>query len=46
MERFLVDSGHIGLFMGGKSLKTAWPKVIEKMKTYSEDSEEGLLEAV
>jgi poly(3-hydroxybutyrate) depolymerase len=33
MERYLVDSGHVGLFMGRDSLKTAWPKVIEKMKT-------------
>ncbi len=31
-RRFLVDSGHIGLFMGTNSLKTAWPEVIEKMK--------------
>ncbi len=46
MEQFLVDSGHIGLFMGKNSLKTAWPKVIAKMKTYSDNCEEELLEAV
>lgn len=46
MERYLVDSGHIGLFMGRNSLKTAWPEVIEKMKTYSDSYEEELLEAV
>jgi poly(3-hydroxyalkanoate) synthetase len=34
IERFLVDSGHIGLFMGKNSLRNAWPGVIEKMKTY------------
>lgn len=46
MERFLVDSGHVGLFMGKNSLKTAWPKVIEKMKTYSGNGDKELLEAV
>ncbi len=35
MERHLVDSGHIGLFMGKNSLKTAWPRVIEKIKAHS-----------
>jgi poly(3-hydroxyalkanoate) synthetase len=46
MERFLVDSGHIGLFMGKNSLQTAWPAAIAKMKAYSGGGEEELLEAV
>ena len=39
---YLADSGHIGLFMGGDSLKTVWPKVIEGMKTYSRIEEENM----
>ncbi|MDR3568713.1 MAG: alpha/beta fold hydrolase [Syntrophobacteraceae bacterium] len=46
MEKFLVDSGHIGLFMGKDSLSTAWPRVIEKMRTYTGDLEEELQEAI
>ena len=46
IERLLVDSGHIGLFMGKNSLKTAWPGVIEKMRKYCGNGEEELLEAV
>ncbi|MGC9196079.1 MAG: alpha/beta fold hydrolase [Syntrophobacteraceae bacterium] len=40
IERFLVDSGHIGLFMGRNSLTNAWPRVIEKMKTYCGQDQE------
>lgn len=46
MGRYLVDSGHIGLFMGSNSLKTVWPKVIERMRTYLCEEEENLLEAI
>ena len=46
MERLLVDSGHIGLFMGKNALKTAWPAVIEKMKEHSEAPGEQVMEAV
>jgi len=45
MARYLADSGHIGLFMGGNSLKIVWPEVIEKMKMFSYEEEEALLEA-
>lgn len=33
-HRFLVDSGHIGLFMGSKALEEVWPKLAALIRTY------------
>jgi poly(3-hydroxyalkanoate) synthetase len=33
-HRFLVDSGHIGLFMGSTALREVWPKLAALIRTH------------
>lgn len=38
MARKLVPGGHIGLFMGSKTLKTAWPEISQWILAHSEEN--------
>jgi poly(3-hydroxyalkanoate) synthetase len=38
-QRFEVDSGHIGLFMGSKALREVWPQVATLLMGYSDTSD-------
>jgi poly(3-hydroxyalkanoate) synthetase len=40
-QKHLVDAGHIGVFMGTRSLATVWPEVVESIKARSLSSRPG-----
>lgn len=36
IHRYLADSGHIGLFMGGTALRKIWPEVVQTIHDWSQ----------